>query len=216
MTMQTGNTLLSNSANNHLYANELFLAGEIMDLGVDSIATASPSTANYVSRLIVGTGTGDFAGHNNNIAFYYDSSWVFLAPVNGMRVWVKSLKCYYRYVTSAWQPDSAWLTLTDTTNIVVNAALADNFQVTLAGNRTLSNPSNITGTGLNNDGKIFRFRFVQDGTGNRTITLGTKYKTPGGAGITLSTAAAAIDLAEFIYHQATDTLLYRGLYLDIR
>lgn len=34
---------------------------------------------------------------------------------------------------------------------------------------------------------------TQDGTGSRTLTLGAAYKTAGGAGVTLSTAAASVD-----------------------
>lgn len=71
-----------------------------------------------------------------------------------------------------------------------------NATVTIGGNRTL----NITGplTGGN-----YVLRLVQDGTGSRTLALGTgctwKVSGGGGAAITPSTAANAIDILAFYY-----------------
>jgi hypothetical protein len=57
------------------------------------------------------------------------------------------------------------VTLTDAATIAVNAALGNQFRVTLGGNRTLGAPSNPA------DGQVITFEFTQDGTGSRTITL---------------------------------------------
>ena len=40
--------------------------------------------------------------------------------------------------------------------------------------------------------------FIQDGTGSRTVSLGTDYETAGAAGITLSTAASTTDVVPYI------------------
>lgn len=89
--------------------------------------------------------------------------------------------------------------LTDAATINVPAGISDSFRVTLAGNRTLANP-----TGLY-DGQVFNIRVIQDGTGNRTLAYGSKYKFPGGAPA-LSTAAGAKDFLSCQYDAVDDTL----------
>jgi len=49
--------------------------------------------------------------------------------------------------------------------------------------------------------------FIQDGTGSRTVTLGTDYETAGGVGITLTTTAAATDLVPYVVVAAGRVLL---------
>lgn len=94
-----------------------------------------------------------------------------------------------------------FLALTDGANIAVNAAGANNFRVTLGGNRTLDNPSGLT------DGQVLNFRIVQDGTGSRTLAYGSKYKWPGGTPVVLSTAAGSVDVVSCIYEAGSDTLM---------
>jgi hypothetical protein len=92
------------------------------------------------------------------------------------------------------------LALLDGATINVNAALANTFRVTLAGNRTLANPTNLT------DGQHLFFRVKQDGTGSRTLAYGSKYKFPGGSA-TLSTTASSLDIISCQYDAADDTLV---------
>lgn len=87
--------------------------------------------------------------------------------------------------------------LTDGATINTNLALGSYFTVTLAGNRTLANPTNPV------DGATYRWRITQDGTGNRTLAYGSKFIFPGGAP-TASTAAGAIDLITAVYELSTD------------
>jgi hypothetical protein len=49
--------------------------------------------------------------------------------------------------------------------------------------------------------------FIQDGTGGRTITLGTDYETAGGVGITLTAAASKTDLVPYVVVAAGRILL---------
>jgi len=51
------------------------------------------------------------------------------------------------------------------------------------------------------------FVFIQDGTGSRTLSLSSEYKTAGGAGITLSTTAGAIDVVPYIVSASGSILL---------
>lgn len=90
-------------------------------------------------------------------------------------------------------------TLTDGATIPIDLANFDNHRVTLGGNRTLANPTNTTG------GQTINVRVIQDGTGGRTLALGSKYRTPGGAALVLSTAANAKDLLSFQWDGYDDT-----------
>jgi hypothetical protein len=97
--------------------------------------------------------------------------------------------------------------LTDAALIATDASLANVFTVTLGGNRTLSNPTNLAA------GTHLMWRIKQDGTGNRTLAYGTAFKFPGGVVPTLSTAASALDILTGV----TDgTTVYCNLLKDLR
>lgn len=90
--------------------------------------------------------------------------------------------------------------LTDAATIAVNAALGNQFTVTLGGNRTLGNP-----TGAVN-GQLLLFALRQDGAGSRTITLDTKFRFGADiTSITLSTGANKTDYIGVRYHSSDDT-----------
>jgi len=91
--------------------------------------------------------------------------------------------------------------LTDAATITVDASKGNNFRVTLGGNRTLANPTNLI------DGQVINFRIIQDGTGSRTLAYGSNYKFPGGTAPVLSTAAGAFDMMSCQY-DATDGTLF--------
>ena len=88
--------------------------------------------------------------------------------------------------------------LTDGTNISVDLNAGQNFTVTLAGNRTLDNPTNCVA------GQVGSIFVVQDGTGSRTLAYGTSWDFPAGEAPVLSTDAAAIDRIDYIVHTSTD------------
>ena len=88
--------------------------------------------------------------------------------------------------------------LTDGTNISVDFNVGQNFTVTLAGNRTLDNPTNCVA------GQVGSIFVVQDGTGSRTLAYGTSWDFPAGEAPALSTDAAAIDRIDYIVHTSTD------------
>jgi len=66
-----------------------------------------------------------------------------------------------------------------------------NFILTFTGNVTLANPS------TENVGQSGIITIIQDGTGSRTLSLGTDYESPAGGGITISTTAAAVDIVPY-------------------
>ena len=88
-------------------------------------------------------------------------------------------------------------TLTDGANISVDLAASNNFSATLAGNRTLDNPTNIV---AGQSGSIF---IVQDGTGSRTLAYGSYYDFAGGTAPTLTTDASAVDRIDYLVRSAT-------------
>ena len=89
------------------------------------------------------------------------------------------------------------VTLTDAANISYDMDDGNNAAVTLAGNRTLDNPTNIT---VGQSGSIF---ITQDGTGSRTLAYGDAYDFAGGTAPTLSTAANAVDRIDYIVRTTT-------------
>ena len=89
----------------------------------------------------------------------------------------------------------------NTGNVTLDFAANQNFVLTLTGNTTLVNPSTET---VGQSGFI---ACIQDGTGSRTLSLGTDYETAAGAGITLSTAASATDLIPYVVVAANRILL---------
>jgi hypothetical protein len=87
--------------------------------------------------------------------------------------------------------------LTDGSSITPDLADSNNFSVTLGGNRTLANPSNIVA------GQSGSFFITQDGTGSRTLAYGSYYDFAGGTAPTLSTTAAAVDRIDYVVRTAT-------------
>ena len=87
--------------------------------------------------------------------------------------------------------------LSDATNIAVDFDTGQNFTVTLAGNRTLSNPTNVT---AGQTGSIF---ITQDGTGSRTLSYGTSWEFPAATAPVLTTTAAAVDRIDYIVKSST-------------
>jgi hypothetical protein len=90
-------------------------------------------------------------------------------------------------------------TLTDGATIATDASLSNQFRVTLAGSRTLSNPTNGA------DGQVVTWSIKQDGTGSRTLTLDTKFRFGSDlTSVTLSTAAGKTDKLGAQYNSGDD------------
>ena len=88
-----------------------------------------------------------------------------------------------------------------TGSTTLDFATNQNFVLTLTGAVTLANPTTelVGQTGF--------IVFIQDGSGNRTVSLDTQYKTVGGVNtVTLSGAANAIDIVPYVV-SAADTIL---------
>lgn len=87
--------------------------------------------------------------------------------------------------------------LTDAATIATDCSLGSTFTVTLAGNRTLGAPTNPT------DGQRCIWRFKQDVTGTRTITLNAVFRLGTDiSAVTLTTTASKTDYIGAIYNSA--------------
>ena len=82
--------------------------------------------------------------------------------------------------------------LSDGATIATDLALSNNFSVTLAGNRTLGQPTNQVA------GQSGSFFITQDGTGSRTLAYHADFKWAGGTAPTLSTAANSVDRIDYV------------------
>ncbi len=82
-------------------------------------------------------------------------------------------------------------TLADGANISWNHNASRTAQVTLAGNRTLDNPTNSI------EGLEYTLKIIQDATGSRTLAYGSAYKFAGGTPPTLTATANAVDVLRF-------------------
>ena len=91
------------------------------------------------------------------------------------------------------------VTLTDAATIAVDLSLGNNFAVTLAGNRTLGDPTNVTA------GQSGVIVVTQDGTGSRTLAYaGTKWKFAGGTAPTLTAGVGgAVDVLAYYVESST-------------
>ena len=88
--------------------------------------------------------------------------------------------------------------LTDGATITPDFALANNFSVTLGGNRTLANPTNLT---VGQSGVI---KVTQDATGSRTLAYGANWDFAGGTAPTLTTTANAVDILAYYVDGASN------------
>jgi hypothetical protein len=99
--------------------------------------------------------------------------------------------------TTGWQvlgnpiENAGSVALADGANIAWDLAAAPAATLTLAGNRTLDNPTN------KRAGSSFALLVSQDGTGVRTLAYGTDYKWPDGIAPILTTTANRKDLLTF-------------------
>jgi len=89
--------------------------------------------------------------------------------------------------------------LTFNATLATDASLGNYFRCTLTNNFTLSNPTNAV------DGQKIMWELIQDGSGNRVITLDTKFALGTDiATVVLSTAINKRDFLGVVYNSTTD------------
>lgn len=89
--------------------------------------------------------------------------------------------------------------IADQATLATDCSLGNRFRVTLGGNRTLGNPTNMT------DGQSVIWELIQDGTGTRTLTLGSKFALGTDiSSVVLSTTINKRDFLGAIYNLTAD------------
>ena len=120
------------------------------------------------------------AAADGAVELYYDNTKMFETTSSGIKL--------------AKNCQAPLSTLTDGATITVDFSTATHFTVTLGGNRTFGDPSNVSNA-VGSSGSIF---IVQDGTGSRTAAFHADYKFAGGSDPTLTTTANAVDRIDYI------------------
>lgn len=93
------------------------------------------------------------------------------------------------------------VTLTDAASIATDCSLGCVFKVTLGGNRTLANPTNVAA------GATYTWNIVQDGTGSRTLALGANFYRAAGDTWAASTLAGAVDVISAVALDSSTLLI---------
>jgi hypothetical protein len=89
-------------------------------------------------------------------------------------------------------------TLTYASTLTLDMSAGNNYAVTLTGNATLANPTNLVA------GQSGVIKLTQDGTGSRTLAYGSYWDFPAGAAPTLTTTANAVDILVYYVDSTTN------------
>ena len=194
----------------------IFTGSDVTSLG--ELASGDTIAASYINGLAGEvTGTGGATVLANNIVDEANLK-ISNAPTNGHVLTAQSGNTGGLTWAADSTTDSSKLPLaggtltgsvkgstdTDASNtgsITLNFTTNQNFVLTLTGNVTLANPST---EAVGQSGFI---AFIQDGTGSRTVSLGTDYETAAAAGLTLTATASATDLVPYLVVASNRILL---------
>jgi hypothetical protein len=185
-------------------------SGDNLDLTGNSITGAGIVTATTFSgnltgnatglsgtpNITVGTVTGNLSGNLTGAAS--------TAAVLGINTTSLNSTKFYVSGNSA----SNVVAISTASTITIDMSTGNNFTVILDGNYTLGNPTNAT---VGQSGVVY---IVQDGTGSRTLGVGTHWHFPAGTAPTLTTTANAVDVLAFSVR--TSTSIAANAILDVK
>ena len=153
--------------------------------------TAAIGYTNVLGLILTGQGS------TNDVTIVNDAdATVVGVPTGTTNVTMAGGLSVGKVVTAKTDTDTS-----NTGNVTLDFATNQNFVLTFTGNVTLVNPSTET---VGQSGIIV---CIQDGTGSRTLSLGTDYESPAGGGITLSTAANTVDIVPYFVKAANSIQL---------
>jgi hypothetical protein len=184
------NTSMYSYAGNATFTSTVTFANTVSFSGAPSFTTNTAFTANVA-----------FSGTNTHF-----SSGIRTLGNTGIGVANPQYTLDVAGTYSTAKANVATIGLTDGATINWDASLGQIASVTLGGNRTIANPTNLkVGTYI---------LFVsQDGAGSRTVTWGNTFLWPAGVAPTLSTVANRVDIFSFI---CNGTSLFGSFLPDVR
>ena len=115
--------------------------------------------------------------------------------VSAMAIGVNTLLGKNLHIETAAVADL--VSLTDGANISVNFNSAQNFHLTLGGNRTLDNPTNCV------PGQVGSIFIAQDGTGSHTLAYGTSWEFIESSAPTIPTSINSVSRLDYIVRTST-------------
>ena len=188
---QLGGALDTNGNNINFADNDKAQFGAGSDLQIYHDGSNSYIQDTGTGQLIVTT-QGSYIALQKNL----DETMAQFIPDNCVDLYYDNAKKFETTSTGVSVTGTALATTdTDTTNtgsVTLDFGANQNFVLTLTGNVTLANPS------TEQVGQSGFIVFIQDGTGGRTVSLGTDYETAGGAGLTLSSSASTTDIVPYV------------------
>ena len=215
----TGTTIASTWANNTLSDIATALTGSLasdgqtpmtgnLDANSNKIVnlatptlTADAVTKAYADALVGGSGTGSFTTLTVTGTTTLATSLTGVLKGTSGVVSVATAGTDYAGVGTAQSftkgQRGAVVALTDGATITPNFNDSNNYSLTIGGNRTLANPTNITA------GQSGVIVITQDGTGGRTLAFGSYWDFSGGTAPTLTTAASAVDVLVYYVNSTT-------------
>ena len=151
------------------------------------------------TNLALASSTGEyylFGAADGSTTLYYDNALKLATISTGVTV-----TGHLNYNSSS----GAVYTVTTSGGVTLDLNTYQNFEITLNGALTLNNPT----INAENVGQSGVFVLIQDGSGNRTLSLGTSWETADAGGITLSTVANRKDIIPYYVKSTTEILLGR-------
>lgn len=176
------------------------------------------SPANGDVYLVGASATGDWSGHDDEVAFY-DQIWRFVSPRTGVTLWLEDEERHYVYDGSAWQDNTVFkdYSYAVATNAVSSTAATLDVTQGNVHELTLTDNCTLTFSGAGSDAAHeFALVLYQDATGSRSVTWPASVKWAGGSAPTLTSSANAIDWLAFLSIDGGATWLGRVLALDLQ